>query len=315
MEGFPANGVLGVLAGVLVFMVCYFIMTLIRPKKISLFEKLPSTGEAEIKQIMEEYRLAESAYGKFYLRYIKPYFDKNPALLERLSHILGINLDTLEIQLKRAKMDSILSPEEILCMKLIGIIGAFIFISFGVLAGMNITFIAIGLIIYFLGGFLPQNIITQKIEKRRKQITRELPDFLDLLKSATEAGLSIYEAIEKVAKRTSGPVAEEFQSVIIETKARGGQWKQAMENMAFRNDIDTLTDVVSDILISYEKGTPITDTLAKEAQIMRDIRNTQIQEQARRLNVRMIIPMAIFSFLPLLYLLMAPMLIQMMNEF
>jgi tight adherence protein C len=101
--------------------------------------------------------------------------------------------------------------------------------------------------------------------------------------------------------------------VVVETRARGGQWKRAMENMAFRNEIEQLTDVVSDILISYEKGTPITETLQKEAKMMRSIKNAQIQEEARRLNVKMLIPMAIFSFLPLLFLMLAPMLIQLMQ--
>jgi tight adherence protein C len=292
-------------------MVGYFISQ-VRRKKINLIDKLHGGVKAEIEDMISDHKASDTAYGKFYAKYFKPYFDKNPAMLQKLSQMLGLNMELLDAQIKRAKLENTITPEEVLSLKLIGWGGLIAFMFLGFMS-VNLSLMFLGIVVYVCGGVLPQRIITKKIEERKQQIIKELPNFLDLLKCVTDAGLGIQEAIEKVCKRTKGPVAEEFQSVVVETRARGGQWKRAMENMAFRNEIEQLTDVVSDILISYEKGTPITETLQKEAKMMRSIKNAQIQEEARRLNVKMLIPMAIFSFLPLLFLMLAPMLIQLMQ--
>ena len=48
----------------------------------------------------------------------------------------------------------------------------------------------------------------------------------------------------------------------------GWPWKTWL----LETDIDNLSDVVSDILIAYEKGTSITETLKKEADMMRQLK-------------------------------------------
>jgi tight adherence protein C len=307
-----STGMIALLSALLTFMIGYFVASLGKRRKINLMDKLQGGVKAEIEDMLSDHKVSDTAYGKFYAKYFKPFFDRNPAVLQKISQMLGLNMESLDAQIKRAKMEKTITPEEVLSLKLIGWGGLVMFMSLGLMS-VNLSLIMLGIVIYFAAGALPQRTITRKIEERKRQIIKELPNFLDLLKCVTEAGLGIQEAIEKVCKRTKGPVAEEFQSVVIETRARGGQWKLAMENMAFRNEIEQLTDVVSDILIAYEKGTPISETLHKEAKMMRSIKNAQIQEEARRLNVKLLIPMAIFSFMPLLFLMLTPMVLQLMQ--
>lgn len=311
LEGLVSVQIISVLVGLLVFSTGSLIVSIVRnPKKISLQERLINPRDQERREIFREGSYSDTKYGRFHQTYIGPYLSRHPNMLKRISGLLGLNIDVLEKQIREARLEKTFTAEEVVSMKLLGTAGMIIFLIAAFSLNFNMLFVLAAVICYMLGSFIPQRMIDQKIAERRERIEDDLPDFLDLVKSVTESGLVIQEALNKVTARTRGPLAEEFRAVMVETKANGGQWRLAMENMAFRNDIDNLSDVVSDILIAYEKGTSITETLKKEADMMRQLKNTRFQEKARGLSVKLIIPMAIFSFLPLLALLLGPMLIQ-----
>ena len=101
---------------------------------------------------------------------------------------------------------------------------------------------------------------------------------------------------------------------MIDFKSNGGNFKKAMENMIERNDVESLTNVISDILISYEKGDDkIIETLQEEAEAMREIVNADIDEQANKKTTTLMIPMMIAFFLPIMIFLLLPMLSQFME--
>ena len=311
MDGVVSVQVISLLIGLLVFAIGSMIVTVIRnPKKIELQERLINARQQEMRNILSEASYSDTRYGRFHKTYIGPRIKRNPQLFERLSKSLGINLEDLEKQIRDARLEKTFTAEEVASMKILGTAGMIVFILASISLNFSTPLMLAAVLSYMLGSFMPQRMITKKIQERRERIENELPDFLDLLKSVTESGLVIQEALNKVTARTRGPLAEEFRAVMVETKANGGQWTLAMENMAFRNDIENLSDVISDILIAYEKGTPITETLKKEADMMRQIKNTRFQEKARGLSIKLIVPMAIFNFLPLLALLVGPMLIE-----
>ncbi len=302
---------ISLLVGLLVFTVAHFIISLITDtRKISLEERLQNTREHEIREILKEKTYSDTRYGRFHKVYIGPYISRYPNVFNQITKLLGINIDALEQQIRDARLEKTFTAEEVVSMKLLGGLGMIIFILLSLSFNFNMPLALIAVLCYLFGVFMPQKMIDKNIKERKERIENDLPDFLDLVKSVTESGLGIQEALNKVSARTRGPLAEEFRAVMIETRANGGQWRLAMENMAFRNNIENLSDVVSDILIAYEKGTSITDTLKKEADMMRQIRNSRIQEKARGLSVKLIVPMAIFNFLPLLALMIGPMLIE-----
>lgn len=304
---------ISILMGLFVFAIGFTIAFKPRKKRIKLAERITDTREQELLAVLDDVPVSRTLYGYIYGTYIKPRFDKRPDLFNRLIKLFGIDLDKIEQKIIEAKMEKQITKEEIASMKIFGTAGAILFIFLG-LTFSNYIFFMIGTFCYLLGGFVPIAMLDNKIKKRREDIERELPDFLDLLRSVMEAGLVIQEALIKVTDRMSTPLAEEFKMVMAETKASGGQWRRAMENMAFRNNIDALSDVVADILIAYEKGTSITDTLAKEANAIRQLRNFRCQEKAKKLSITLLMPMAIFSFLPLLVLLLSPVLMQLAQQ-
>lgn len=295
--------------------VCVFLFALAisgvttMPRRMKLSERIRGAQAAEIEAIVDEVK-EQSWFGRrIHAPYLKPLIHRNPTTLQKIARALSVNLEKLHSDIKEAGMENRISAEEIVSMKLIGLVVASIFVILG-LPTLDLLFIGIGVFAFYIGSYMPSQKITEAKKKRRDTIIAELPDFLRLLKAVTESGNTIQEAINKVSVRTSGPLAKEFQNVMVETKANGGNWRQAMENMAIRNDIDALSDVVSNILIAVERGTSIVDILEKDADIMLALRNSKVMEKAKGLSVKMMIPMALFDFLPLMVLMLAPMMMQ-----
>lgn len=282
--------------------------------KSKLAERLPDSAEAEIQEILSG--ASKTPYGQFYSKYIRRSMS-NPTTLRKLSEVYRFDLDGVNHTIANSRLQDQYTAEEILSLKVLGTIGMVVFSLIGVLQGVDLLWIALGFGCYTLLGFLPEKRLNSQIRQRKLEIENSLPEFLDLLKSVTAAGLSLPEAITKVISRfPAGPLVEEFKQVSIDATASGGNWRWAMEQMALRNDIDSLSDVVSDILITYEKGTSgISEALGYQARMMRTIRNSNIMAKVNRMNVTFVVPMVIFDMLPIMVLLLGPMLISFMEVF
>lgn len=274
--------------------------------KTSLSDRINNTSNIEDNTNFNQ--SSSTLYGKFYNKHMQSKINAN-----KLSKKLNMNLLDLNDKISESNLKNFLTAEEILSLKLLGVIGLIICLSMTLLT-FNLKFFFLGIILYIVGGIIPQRYINGKIKERKNEIIKTLPDFLDLLRSITESGLAIQEALKQVIVRLDGPLAEEFQKVMIESKTNG-QWRYAMENMAFRNNIDSLSDIVSDILVSCDRGTPISEVLEKESIMMRKIKNSRSQEKAKKMSIKLIIPMAIFNFMPLMFLMIAPMIMEMSKDF
>jgi len=69
--------------------------------------------------------------------------------------------------------------------------------------------------ISFLGADLA---IDNKIEARKLEIARRLPDMLDLLVISVEAGLGFEQALDRTANSVPGPLSDEFRRMLQETR-------------------------------------------------------------------------------------------------
>ncbi len=81
--------------------------------------------------------------------------------------------------------------------------------------------------------FVPDLLIYNEGLKREEEMTKKLPDALDLLNLCVESGLSFQAALTQVATNQTGPVAEEF-SVALQEMQLGRSRSQALEAMAGR---------------------------------------------------------------------------------
>jgi tight adherence protein C len=153
-----------------------------------------------------------------------------------------------------------------------------------------------------LGAFafiVPDLLIYNAGLKREEEMTKKLPDALDLLNLCVESGLSFSAAVTQVANNQTGPVAEEF-SVALQEMQLGRSRSQALEAMAGRTRQEDVQRFVWAMLQVDKLGVPVAAVLREQAREMRAKRYARAREQAQKVPLKILMPLML-CFLPALF--------------
>lgn len=161
---------------------------------------------------------------------------------------------------------------------------------------------AMGLLL-FLGYKAPEIFLSNKAEKRTKEIQKGLPDALDLLVICAEAGLTVDAAFNRVAKelgRAYPELGDEFALTAIELSFLNER-RQAFNNLAYRVNLDAVRGVVTTMIQTERYGTPLASALRVLSAEFRNERMMRAEEKAARLPAIMTVPLILF-ILPVLFI-------------
>ena len=166
----------------------------------------------------------------------------------------------------------------------------------------------------FVAGFLaPDWNLERQLAARRTAVIMATPAILDMLTIAVSAGLALEQAIDLVARQSSGTLAQELRQVSRELALGQYTLSEALAAMAARNGIPELTSVVDQLRAAHEQGIPLVQALSTQADALREQKRLRLIEEGGRATVKMLLPV-IFLVLPVLFaVLLAPAAIQMMN--
>lgn len=148
-------------------------------------------------------------------------------------------------------------------------------VALGMLMNGRIVF-AVLFLLY--GLFWTDVLIRAAIRRRKDDIERTLPDFLDVLAVVVSAGLGFRQALERVAEKYEGPWADELRITLRQMDMGVGR-RDAFEQLRKRNESDQVSMFVSALQQGEELGAPIVDTLI---QIANDMRRTDAQNARRK---------------------------------
>jgi tight adherence protein C len=158
----------------------------------------------------------------------------------------------------------------------------------------------LAVLIALLGWRVPYIVLGRAIRMRREDISRRLPDFLDLLSSSVAAGLSLNAAMIQTAPAIEGALRQELDSCLSEIRL-GRARTDALVAMADRMNEPQTTTMVTALVQAEKLGSNIAQVLQALAKDTRERRWTLAEERAARLPILMLLPMALFM-LPSLYL-------------
>jgi tight adherence protein C len=153
------------------------------------------------------------------------------------------------------------------------------------------------------GWLLPILFIDYNIKQRTKAVAMGLPDALELLVVCVEAGLSLEDGLQRVAREledSQPALADELTLTWAEINILPNR-AQALANLAARTDIPSVRSVVSTLSQSMKFGTPLAQSLRVGATEMRNDQMMQLEERASRLPALMTIPVMLF-IMPTLFL-------------
>lgn len=153
-----------------------------------------------------------------------------------------------------------------------------------------------------VGFFGPNEYVRRLASKRQKEISRGLPNALDLLVVCVESGLGLDQAILQVSKeldKAHPEISEEFGLVNLELKA-GKRRVEALRNLAERTGVDDLKKLVAVLIQADRFGTGVAQSLRAHADFMRIQARQVAEEKAAKLGVKLIFPI-FFCILPSLF--------------
>jgi tight adherence protein C len=137
--------------------------------------------------------------------------------------------------------------------------------------------------------------LQRRIANRLHGIQRQLPDVLDLLTVAVEAGLGFDAACDKVVEKMRGPIPDEF-SLTLRHMRMGLARRDAFKAMGERIDHPDLNAFVSAIIQADQLGVSIGQVLRIQSEQLRDKRRQRAEEEAAKAPVKMMIPLVFFIF-------------------
>lgn len=179
-------------------------------------------------------------------------------------------------------------------------------------SGGTLLFFALMLLSAAVGYYLPNAILSRTIEKRQREIFETFPDALDLLTVCVEAGLSLDQALIKVASEMhvkSKVLAEELELLTMEMHA-GFSKEKALRNLALRSGVDDIDTLVAMLIQAERFGTSVGASLRVHSEGLRVKRRMRAEEAAAKIALKLLFPLIFFIFPSLLLVLMGPAFIQ-----
>ncbi len=199
-----------------------------------------------------------------------------------------------------------LTPEDFGAVRIVaGAVMAAIGLLIGLLLGSPVYAVislAVGLI---LGYYLPVLWLKQKVDARRADIRKGLPDAMDLLVIAVDAGLGFDAALARVTDKYKNALSDEFAKVLREVSL-GRPRLEAMDEMGRSSGVDDLHNFIQAIIQSEQFGTGIGKILRIQADEMRRKRRQRAQELAAQATLKMLLPMVGCIFPTLWIVLLGP---------
>ena len=156
-----------------------------------------------------------------------------------------------------------------------------------------------------LGFMLPPYYINTKVRARRKEIQLGLPDVMDLLTIAVEAGLGFDAAIQRVTEKFDNALADEFKTVLQEVRL-GRPRLEALDEMGRRCGVEDLHNFTQAVIQSEQMGVGLAKILRLQSEEMRRKRRQRAEELAAQASLKMMLPMVGCIFPTLWLILLGP---------
>ncbi|RWC76180.1 MAG: type II secretion system F family protein [Mesorhizobium sp.] len=161
-------------------------------------------------------------------------------------------------------------------------------------------------------------ILLDRFENAQKNIYRRgFPDFMDMMITCADAGMSLEAAVERVGAELAGTHKWlGIQLAIMNLQLRAGKpLREALRELADRIGLEEARSLAVLFRQSEELGTSLTDALRVYSDEMRGQRILSAEEKANALPVKMMIPLGLCIFPVVMMVIMLPVIIRMKGIF
>ncbi len=126
---------------------------------------------------------------------------------------------------------------------------------------------------------------------RRSSIARDMPTFLDIVTLGLCAGLSFDASVELYCKRYQTPLALALSDALLLWRIGAKSRAEALQELSDELQVPAMTRFASTVTEAIAFGTPLSKTLERQAEVIRDEQRAMVEEEIERVPVKMLIPL------------------------
>lgn len=155
-------------------------------------------------------------------------------------------------------------------------------------------------------------VVHVRAKRRTAKFESELPDAIDLLTLAMDAGLSLDASLHRIAldlPARSRLLGDEFLALSLALRSGLGR-AEALADMAWRCNAKSLESLASLVAQAERLGTPMINAAKALAQSMRQQREFDAEERAGQIAVKLVVPLVLCMLPALFVVLLGPALLQ-----
>jgi tight adherence protein C len=182
-------------------------------------------------------------------------------------------------------------------------------------AGFSGLFVIFGGIAsVFLGWKAPLVIVDRRARRRMEDIDHELPELIDILVVAVEAGLGFSGSLQTASERLEGPLGDELR-LALQQQNMGLSTPEALQNMLARADTPAMRSFVRAVTQGETLGVSIGEILRSLAIEMRKRRRADAEERAQKAPIKILFPLVFLIFPAMFVILLGPAIFDFIDAF
>ena len=215
----------------------------------------------------------------------------------------------LVLPINRAKLDKLLAlagrPPQwplgkvLMAKPLLAVMAAVLGALFLSAASSPVILIMV-LLLVIVAYFIPDLLLYSRGVERQTAIGLELPDTLDQMLIAVEAGLGFEAAMARAGQNGKGPLAAEIVRTLQDMRV-GMSRREAYQALAERSSVPELRAFIRAVVQADTYGISISTVLRTQAKEMRLKRRQRAEEKAMQIPVKVLFPLMLF-ILPVLFI-------------
>jgi tight adherence protein C len=235
----------------------------------------------------------------------KALFKKILDLFVPITKNLGSKMQIKSIGRRLVMAGSGLNVPEFLAFKLLCVI--FIPIAVYIIIKVKIKLLIVSAVIGF---FIPDFWLRQKVVKRHRHISRDLPNVIDLLNLCVGAGLDFMLAVNRVIKSFKPcPLIDELTKFWHENMV-GKPRREALRSLAWRVNLPELSSFARTLIQADRMGSPVSEALNIQSEEIRIRRFQRGEEMAMKAPLKLLFPLLFFILPVVLVIVGGPILLQ-----
>lgn len=163
----------------------------------------------------------------------------------------------------------------------------------------------LGMVFGGFGYVMPSIWLSRMAKNRKAEITKSLPDAIDLLTISVESGLGFDPALMRVAEKWDNALTREFGQALNELRL-GNTKREALREMSDRVNVDDLRIFVSSSIQADQLSVSMSQVLRSQSDAMRVRRRQRAAELAHKGPIKMLFPMVFWIFPALNVIILGP---------